>query len=276
MQFPLPLITFLLCAAAVAAAQTGPVSHLTSPSAITTRQTDLQVIVSRLENAQRENHAHMVPYTESREYELFSDSELLPKATVVASVHFRPPDIKTWKIERSTGSGRGEKVVKSLLERETRFAKDGKIGISRQDYDFQYAGTADYEHRPCYVLQLVPKREDSDLLRGKIWVDRDTYLIHHFQGAPAKNPSWWVKDMNLAMNYSDQGGMWLVTSSKGEADIRLFGQHRMTERTLNYQAERRVTAGPVADLARLRQTEPPHSYRTSPIPAVGVGIIPGR
>ena len=216
----------------------------------------------------------MVPFTVTREYRLFSGDDREPKGTVLVNVHFQPPTTKTWEITKATGSVRTEKVVKEILEREVQYAKDGKIAISRQDYEFRYAGTAESDHRPCYVLQIIPNREDSKLLRGRIWVDRDTYLIHHFEGEPAKNPSWWIKDLKVSTTYTDMGGMWLQTTSEGKADVRLLGPHSMSERTLNYTAARSVVDGPAAELARLSQPQRPH--RPSPTAAVGAGIISVR
>lgn len=213
----------------------------------------------------------MVPFTVTREYTLFSGDDKEPKGSVLVNVHFQPPRTKTWEIKQASGSGRAEKVVKEILEREVQYAKDAKIAISRQDYDFRYAGTGERDHRPCYILQIIPKREDGKLLRGRIWVDRDTYLIHRFEGEPAKNPSWWIKDLKLSTTYSDMGGMWLQNSSDGKADVRLFGPHSMTEHTISYSAARPVVEGPAAELTRL--TRPQHPHRPSPAAAVGAGII---
>ena len=102
--------------------------------------------------------------------------------TVTAEVRFQPPITKTWEIKTTSGSARAEKVVKSVLEREAKYAREGKIAIAREHYDFRYDGTGEADRRPCYILQLVPKRDDGELLRGRIWVDRDTYLIHRFEG----------------------------------------------------------------------------------------------
>jgi hypothetical protein len=233
-RFSRSLVTFLLCAAIWAAAQTA--SKGSQPAAAPATLTpDLQRIVGGLEEAQRENRAYMVPYTVTREYQLFAGNERQPRSTVLAEVRFQPPVTKTWNIKRTTGSSRDEKVVQKILEREARFAG---AGISREDYDFRYLGLSEYGHRPCYMLQVVPKRDDSNLLRGKIWMDRDTYLIHHFEGKPAKSPSWWIKDLQLFTEYSDMGGLWLPNVRRGVADIRLFGSYTMTERTLSYQALR--------------------------------------
>ena len=216
----------------------------------------------------------MVPFSVTREYQLFMGDEPEPKGVIVAEVHFQPPTTKTWEIKKSSGSPRAEKVVRSVLEREAKYASEGKIAISHERYVFRYLGPGETDHRPCYILQLDPKRDDDNLMRGQIWVDRDTYLIHRFEGGPAKSPSWWIKDLKLSTNYTDVGGSWLPTSSKGVADVRWFGLHTMTERTLDYRAARPVVDGPAAELTRLTQSR--SSRRPFPAIIFGAEVIPGR
>jgi hypothetical protein len=72
------------------------------------------------------------------------------------------------------------------------------------------------------------------LLRGQIWVDAITYLLHRTEGEPARSPSWWLKDARLALVYSDVGGMWLQTSSESSADVRFLGRHTMLSRDVEY------------------------------------------
>lgn len=296
MQISPLLATFFLGAALAAGAQNGPAGRITpsrsgqttetllvsgdpAPAATAARATPfpgLQVLVTGLEAAQRANHAHMVPFTVTREYQLFSGDDQEPKGIVVAEVHFQPPTTKTWEIKKTSGSARAEKVVRSVLEREAKYANDGKVAIAREHYDFRYLGTGETDRRPCYILQLVPKHDDDNLLRGRIWVDRDTLLIHRFEGAPVKSPSWWIKDLKLFTAYGDLGGIWLTTNSKGVADVRLVGSHTMTEHTLSYRAERAVVDGPAADMTRLARAQTSRPYRLSPAAALGVGIITGR
>ena len=217
-QFSPALATFILGAALAAAAQTpshpamerlleAPNSAPLAPAARAARFFGPQVVVAGLEAAQRANHEHMVPFTVIREYELFSGEDKEPKGTVIAEVHFQPPTTKTWEITKTSGDERAERAVKDVLEREVKYANDGKIAIAREHHDFRYLGTGEADHCLCYILQLIPKHEDSNLLRGQIWVDRDTYLIHRFEGGPAKSPSWWIKDLKLFTCYSGLGGI---------------------------------------------------------------------
>ncbi len=190
MQISPPLATFFLCTALAAGAQTGAAGRIAPPSPSQTTETllvgadpapaataaraaqfpGLQAVILGLESAQRANHAHMVPFTVIREYELFSGDDKDPRGAVIAEVHFQPPTTKTWEITKTSGNERAEKVVKGVLEREVKYANDGKIAIAREHYDFRYLGTGETDHRPCYILQLVPKHDDGNLLRGRIWV----------------------------------------------------------------------------------------------------------
>ena len=106
-------------------------------------------------------------------------------------------------------------------------------------------------------------------------MDRDTYLIHRFEGGLAKSPSWWIKDLKLFTIYGDLGGIWLPTSSKGVAEVRMVGPHSMTERILEYRASRPVVEGPAAELARL-QPRTARPYRPPAAAVVGAGVVIGR
>ena len=79
------------------------------------------------------------------------------------------------------------------------------------------------EGQLCYVLELLPRRKSKDLLRGTIWVDANTYLPRRVDGEPAKSPSWWLKDVRVALRYGYVGPMWVQTSSEATANVRLHG-----------------------------------------------------
>ena len=276
-QFSLLLVTFSLCATPLAVrAQTdgGTVQSATT----TSRFPGLPAVIAGLEAAQRINHAHMVPFTVTREYELFRGDDKKPVGTVVAEVHFQPPTTKTWEVKKTSGSERAEKVVKYVLEREAEYAKYGKIAFTRESYGFLNAGIGDADGRPCYILRLVPKSDDRNLLRGQIWVDRDTYLIHRFEGEPTKNPAWWIKGLKLSASYGNWGGIWLPTNSKGVADVRLLGPHTMTARVVSYRAAGTVLEGPATEQVRLHphQLRPSIPYRPTTTAEVGTRSITER
>ncbi len=254
----LPMLILLLAGALLAQTAARP-----APPWATQALPDLDAIVRRMEQAQLTNNNHVVPYTVTREYALYGDNLQQPTSEVIADVNFLPPDQKTYAIKESSGSGRGEKVVKKVLEHEAEITRTGKrIPISSADYDFRYLGEQPLNGAACYLLQLTPKHEAKDLLIGKLWVDGRTYQIRRFEGAPAKNPSWWLKDVKITMNYGQVGDMWLQTSSQGSADVRLLGRHFMTARDIRYQTS--------SELAHRLKANP---RRLFPQPAVGAGIV---
>jgi outer membrane lipoprotein-sorting protein len=192
-------------------------------------------ILARMTQARIDNRAHLRSYTVTRNYRLFGQEKLVAKSEVIADVTFIPPDVKRYAIQHSNGTGIGEKIVRQMLEHETDVVKNSSsTDISPQNYDFRLAGEEDLAGRLCYVLELRPKRKDKNLLRGRIWVDTITYLLQRIEGQPAKVPSWWLRDIRIALVYGEVGGMWLQTSSESTANVRLFGPHTVVSRDLEY------------------------------------------
>lgn len=258
-----PILTFgvnifLLLAMGLAAAQTS------SPAQQQPSSPDLQTITDRLERAQSENRANFQPYSVTRDYQLFSNGERQPKSTVIAEVTFLPPDSKKYEIRQASGSGQGEKVVRKVLDHEKEMAKDdsGEHDLSRTNYEFVYAGEQSLNGVRCYVLQLHPKREDKNLIEGFAWIDAQTYLPRRIEGSPSKNPSWWVRNLKLEMNYGPVAGMWLPIGSRAEADVRIVGKHTFVSRDVSYQRMQTVA-----------ENRKPRSHRRPNAATAGVGVI---
>jgi hypothetical protein len=62
-------------------------------------------------------------------------------------------------------------------------------------------------------------------LDGRIWVDAETYRVRRVAGRVSKNPSFWVKEINLVLNFGEVRGMWLKTDSQAVAQIRWAGEY---------------------------------------------------
>jgi hypothetical protein len=272
---------YLLCLF-VAGAAAAQISSQAVPKASGNSGPDLQTLVSRRENAQAENREHYRAYTVIRQYRLYGGESQRPNSEVIADVSFVPPSEKTYKIEKASGSDRGEKVVRKILDRESEMASSQRIPVSRENYNFTYLGEDALDGHSCYLLGLEPKRKDRDLIKGRAWVDKETYLIHQVQGAVAKNPSWWVKDVSLTLRYHDIAGMWLQNDTHAVADIRLFGRHTLTARALEYRTAEAVAGkrdstqpfSPVAPSAARRAVRTRRSIQPTSI--VGAGILVER
>jgi hypothetical protein len=194
-----------------------------------------ETILGRMALAKAENRTHLRPYRVTRNYRLFG-KEKTTQAEVIADVTFVPPDLKHYAIQQANGVGLGEKIVRQMLEHETNIVKDyGSTDLTAANYDFRFIREGELDGQRCYVLEMVPRRRDSTLLHGQIWVDAVTYQLHRTEGEPGKAPSWWLRDSRIVLSYGDVGGMWLQTASESTANVRFFGQHTMLSRDVEYK-----------------------------------------
>jgi len=229
---------YLVVAAAPASAQSG--SALPTGSGLPT----VKAIVARMAQARVENRARFRPYVVTRSYKLFGAEQNKIKSQVIADVTFVPPNLKNYVIEKASGTGLGERIVRRILQSEAEAAKDySATDFSPANYEFRFLhDERDGSGQRHYVLELLPKRKEKNLLRGKIWVDAGTYRIHRVEGQPAKPTSWWVREVQLVLLYGDVDGMWLQTGTEATARVRILGPHRMVSSDVNYEFSQLVAS----------------------------------
>lgn len=191
--------------------------------------------------AQQGNQAKVRAYTVKRNYQLL-DKQEQSKAQLVANITVLPPNQKQYNIESSSG-GLGGKVLRDIVQKETEAPKEAqRKELSPENYDFQLVGAEQVDGRNCYVLSLNPRREEKDLIRGKIWVDAADYRIHRVEGNTVKSPSWWIRDVHILMLFASVDGMWLHTFTHAVADVRFKGKYVMESRDLEYSPATQTAA----------------------------------
>jgi hypothetical protein len=184
----------------------------------------LETIIARMAQARAENRHRFRPYIVTRDYKLFGNERQHPKSQVIAEVSFVPPDSKKYAIQQSNGTRLGERIVRRMLESEAEIAKNySSTDISLDNYDLRFIREEGCGGQRCYVLELLPKRKDRNLVSGNIWVDARTYLLHRTEGQPAKRASWWLRDVHMVFLYGDVEGMWLQTVSEATAMLEDIG-----------------------------------------------------
>jgi len=82
---------------------------------------------------------------------------------------------------------------------------------------------------------MIPKRKQKDLLNGLVWVDTTTFRIQRIEGTPAKKPSWWLKNLDVTLQFTDMHGLWLPTYIKTNAVLRWFGSYLLTGEDVGLQ-----------------------------------------
>jgi hypothetical protein len=196
----------------------------------------LSSIVQKLEQAQS-NIQPRSPYQVVREYRLFGSDNSHPSSRVTALVDYRPPNQKTYVIQRHSGSNRGQQVVKRILDHESELAAHNSwsiAAITSRNYNFSYLGEDTALGRRYFLLGLEPKRRVKDLIAGTAWVDQSSFLIRRIEGELAQSPSWWLKKVHVELEFSEISGTWQQTRMEAIADVRFLGSQRLESETLEF------------------------------------------
>jgi outer membrane lipoprotein-sorting protein len=139
-------------------------------------------------------------------------------------------------------------VLRKMVESEAETSRPdvrSKTKLNFENYNFEITGSELVSTRPTYVLEVIPKRKDKYLFRGRIWVDAQDYALVRAEGSPAKNPSFWTKNTHFVQIYYKSGPFWFPRSTQSVTEVRIFGT---TDVTIEYFDYTPVTHAP-ADLA---------------------------
>jgi hypothetical protein len=190
---------------------------------------DLAVIVPSIEEVEQKNPALSRSYKMTREYTAFGADASHPAAEITAEISFAPPDKSTFTLTRVSGNSTVAKIVRAMLEQETRPPTAGHDStISRANYDFVFLREERFTASPEYVLHIIPKRKEKNLLLGLIWVDAKTFQIRRIEGVPAQSPSIWIKDIHMTLQQGNVDGMWLPVALDAIATVRFSGRYTLT------------------------------------------------
>jgi hypothetical protein len=209
----------------------------------------LALIVERMQDAQS-GVQRQSSYQSVREYRLFGANETNPSSEVLATVSFTMPTGKDYRIEKQTGSSRGEQVVRRILDHEVEESaqppQDRASAITSKNYEFAYEAETLLDGRACYVLQLTPKRKDKNLVAGQVWIDKGSFLVRRVEGDMVKTPSWWLKSVHLKVTFDSVQGTWLQTNMEAVADARMVGPQILKARTVQLRSSDVVAASTTA------------------------------
>ena len=199
-------------------------------------QLEFASVIQRLEEAQR-NTKPQVSYQMIRQYQFSESNSSRINSHVVAEVDYFPPDRETYVIQERRGSSRGEQVVRRILDHESTLAAASPESrsatlLTRENYTFANLGESALDGRSFYLLGLTPKRKQKELIAGRAWVDKQTFLVRRIEGQMAKSPSWWLKRVDVQLDFSEVSGLWLQTAGKATADVRLVGNQTLQVQTL--------------------------------------------
>jgi hypothetical protein len=183
-------------------------------------------VVDRMVQADNQRMAAFPGYTGMRRYH-FENKKLNKRAEMTVHVVCDQTGAKTFEVVAENGSGFVRtRIIRRMIDAEQEASQKGEHQQTRiipENYDFQLLGTEISDGRPAYVLEISPKTKNQFLVRGRIWVDAEDFAITRVAGSPAKNPSFWIRKVQVLHRYDRIGRFWLPVTNQSHAEVRIFG-----------------------------------------------------
>lgn len=197
----------------------------------TTAQPTTAEVVQRMLHADGRRNTAFCGYTGMRRYTL-QNKRFNTRAEASVRVVCTGAGVKSFQVISETGSRLiGDRVIRKMIEAEAEASQTGEHEQNRIlpiNYDFRLLGTEVVDGRLNYVLEIRPKTSYRFLIRGRIWVDAEEYAITRVEGTPAKNPSLWIRDVQIVLRYSRTGPLWLPLRNESHANSRILGKSELT------------------------------------------------
>jgi hypothetical protein len=176
-------------------------------------------------------------YSGSREYTL-NNHKFDKHAEMVASVVCDADGTKHFQVVSEDGWKSANKhVLSKMLESESETSQPTtrpKTRMVPQNYEFQLIGSESLQGRPAYVIDVIPKRSDKYLFRGRIWVDAADFALARAEGEPAKNPSFWTRSVHFVQQYRKSGPFWFPVETTSVTEAHIFGTTDVSIRYFDY------------------------------------------
>lgn len=183
-------------------------------------------IVQRMVRADSERLAALSGYTGMRRYH-FENKRFNKRAEMTVRVKCDSTGAKTFEVISESGSKFvRDHIIRRMIDAEREASQKGEMQQTRiipANYDFRLIGTEIWDGHGRYVLEITPKTKNKFLIRGRIWVDADDFAIARFEGGPAKNPSFWIRSVQVVHRYERTGQLWLPVMNQSHAKARVFG-----------------------------------------------------
>jgi outer membrane lipoprotein-sorting protein len=230
-------VSLLCCSEAYGQQIPRALSQLTEPAPLSAEQ-----VVRNLQERDKQRSAALQQFSGRRVYRMQyrgwpGDRE----AQMVVDVTYRAPNVKEFRVVSQAGSTFViDHVFKKLIQSEQQFVNEEtrQTALNTENYDFTLA---DYEVTPSgaqYVLDLLPKKNNRFLYRGKIWVDAQDFAVVRIEAEPAQSPSLWIKKTKIDHRYMRVNDFWLPAADFTQSEIRLGGKATLSIEYQNYKITR--------------------------------------
>ena len=208
------------------------------------QQVDNTAILEKIDAAVKARLNGIQGYTDIEHYTVFrSGDESHPAAEMTVKAIYNRDTGKTYEILSSSGSSLIRNLVlTSVLDNEKHVNEPGVregawINTANYEMSVKAGGTQMMDGRNCVALTIKPRRKETYLLDGTLWVDANDGKIVRIEGTTSKSSSVFTGATKLMRHYANVNGFAQATHARGESDSGLFGQTVITIDYTDYQIQ---------------------------------------
>jgi len=207
------------------------------PTSLTTDE-----ILERMIQADHDRLAALAGYSGVRHYR-FENKDFDKHAEMTVRMSCGGDGVKTFEVMAESGSKFVRNhIIRKMIEAEEESSQKGErkeSKIAPENYTFRLIGTEASDGRDSYVLEITPKKPSKFAICGRIWVDAEDFAIERVEGAPAKNPSFWIRRARVVQLYGRNGQFWLPALNHSTAEARIFGPTELVIEYSDYKTSSR-------------------------------------
>jgi hypothetical protein len=162
-----------------------------------------------------------IPYQANRRLEA-SSSKLGESAWMEAFTEYSRERGFSYRVLSQGGS---QRIRSRALEGVLKAEKDNtaqwrKAALTRENYAFECGGRGS---DGLLKIQLNPRRRDSRLFDGAVWVAPQSGRLVRLEGSLSKSPSFWIRWVSVTRRYEPILGTMMPASVESTADVRIAG-----------------------------------------------------
>jgi hypothetical protein len=101
------------------------------------------------------------------------------------------------------------------------------VALTPANYKIHYEGALWLGHRLTYAFRVIPRKKREGLVNGVLWLDCQTSIAVRESGYLAKNPSVFVKRINLTRENELQNGAIAARITHVSIETRLIGRAQL-------------------------------------------------
>ena len=123
-----------------------------------------------------------------------------------------------------------QQVIARYLSAEVRAAAipASSVAITPANYRFRYKGYVKTGETVAYAFLITPRKKREGLIKGELWLDGETGAVVRQSGYLVKNPSIFVKRVDIIREAALRDGIAAVRVTHLSVDTRLVGRAEMT------------------------------------------------